>query len=57
MEVQVKVLELEQALEVERMRLSALRKQNYQSMEWFATWELKWNQKFNELNLFIIWLS
>lgn len=33
MEVQVKVLELEQALQVERMRLSALRRQNYQAME------------------------
>lgn len=33
MEVQVKVLELEQALQVERMKLSSLRRQNYQSME------------------------
>ncbi|CRL04511.1 CLUMA_CG017588, isoform C [Clunio marinus] len=33
MEVQVKVLELEQALEMERLKLSALRRQNYQSME------------------------
>lgn len=33
MEVQVKVLELEQALQVERMRLAALRRSNYQSME------------------------
>jgi huntingtin interacting protein 1 len=31
MEVQVKVLELEQALQVERMKLSSLRKQNYQA--------------------------
>lgn len=30
MEVQVKVLELEQALQVERMRLAALRRKNYQ---------------------------
>lgn len=30
MEVQVRVLELEQALQVERMRLAALRRQNYQ---------------------------
>lgn len=33
MEVQVKVLELEQALQVERMKLASLRKQNYQSMD------------------------
>lgn len=33
MEVQVKVLELEQALLVERMRLASLRKQNYQAAE------------------------
>jgi huntingtin interacting protein 1 len=33
MEVQVKVLELEQALQVERMRLSALRRKNYQAAE------------------------
>jgi I/LWEQ domain len=32
-QVQVKVLELEQALQVERMRLAALRRQNYQSAE------------------------
>lgn len=31
MEVQVKVLELEQALQMERMRLAALRRQNYQN--------------------------
>ena len=31
MEVQVKVLELEQALQVERMRLAALRRKNYQA--------------------------
>uniref|UniRef100_U5EQY1 Putative actin-binding protein n=1 Tax=Corethrella appendiculata TaxID=1370023 RepID=U5EQY1_9DIPT len=33
MEVQVKVLELEQALQVERMRLAALRRKNYQSAD------------------------
>jgi huntingtin interacting protein 1 len=33
MEVQVKVLELEQALQVERMKLASLRKQNYQAVE------------------------
>jgi len=33
MEVQVKVLELEQALNMERMKLSSLRRHNYQNME------------------------
>lgn len=33
MEIQVKVLEIEQALQMERMKLAALRKQNYQSAE------------------------
>ena len=33
MELQVKVLELEQGLQVERMRLSALRRKNYQAAE------------------------
>lgn len=40
MEVQVKVLELEQALQVERMRLAALRRKNYQDKgdeKWFST--------------------
>lgn len=32
MEIQVKVLELEQALNMERMKLSALRRHNYQSV-------------------------
>jgi huntingtin interacting protein 1 len=33
MEIQVKVLELEQALQVERMKLSSLRRKNYQAAE------------------------
>lgn len=36
MEIQVKVLELEQALNNERMKLATMRKQNYQAMEWCA---------------------
>lgn len=31
MEIQVKVLELEQSLQMERRKLSSLRRQNYQS--------------------------